>query len=349
MSNTLAIITAAVAAFGITAALGIVLIPWLRKLHFGQTILDIGPSWHKTKQGTPIMGGLLFIIGICVSFVLTAVTVSLTKGPSLEAASTVLPGSDIALLAGGIFLALGSAVIGFADDYIKAVKKQNLGLSAKQKTGAQLLVGIAYLITLYMSHNTWWYIPFLGKVDVAHVAFGIPFWILGLFIVYSAMNSVNLTDGVDGLCSSVTAVVALTFIIVGTLQKFLGLGILAASVLGGCLGFLVWNWNPAKIFMGDTGSLFLGGVVAAMAFAMKSPIMLLLIGIVYVCETMSDIIQIAYFKLTHGKRVFKMAPIHHHFELCGWKEKKICVVFSIVSLIGCTAAVLLIYFGECYS
>ena len=267
MSNIWAVIMAVVVAFAITAALGLVIIPWLRKLHFGQTILEIGPSWHKSKQGTPNMGGFMFIIGIIVSFAVTALTVYLTKGNSLEAAATAVKGSDLSLLISGILLAVGSAIVGFTDDYTKVAKKQNKGLSAKQKTVGQLILALAFLISLYMSHNTWWYIPFVGKVDLAQVAFGIPFWLLGLFIVYGTINSVNLTDGIDGLCSSVTTTVAITFIIIASLQKFLGLSILAAAILGGCLGFLVWNWNPAKTFMGDTGSLFLGGLVAAMGFA----------------------------------------------------------------------------------
>ena len=162
----------------------------------------------------------------------------------------------------------------------------------------------------------------------------------------NAVNSVNLTDGIDGLCSSVTTTVAIAFIVISYIQGFAGLNIFAGALLGGVLGFLCWNWNPAKTFMGDTGSLFLGGMVVALGYLCKCPIILLPIGIVYVCETMSDIIQIGYFKITHGKRIFKMAPIHHHFEMCGWKEKKICVVFSTVNAIGCAIGVLLLYFGN---
>lgn len=348
MNNTFAIIMAVIIAFGVTAALGLVIIPWLKKLHFGQTILEIGPSWHKSKQGTPNMGGFMFIIGIMAAFVVTVVTYLMTSGKSLQAEGTVVEGSDLVLLGAGVLLALGSAVIGFLDDYTKVVKKQNKGLSAKQKTLGQLVLSFAFLLTLYLSGNTWWYIPFMGKVDLAQIAMGVPFWVIGLFIVYGCINSVNLTDGIDGLCSSVTVTVAITFIAIAGLQHFVGLSILAASVLGGCLGFLVWNWNPAKTFMGDTGSLFLGGLVVAMGFATKCPLILLPIGIVYVCETMSDIIQIGYFKLTHGKRVFKMAPIHHHFEMCGWKEKKICAVFTTVSIIGCIIGYALMNYGKCF-
>ncbi len=321
MSTTVALIITAVISFGITAGLGFVIIPWLRKLKFGQTILDIGPSWHKSKQGTPNMGGLMFIIGIIV-------------------------GRDKVLIIAGLCLAFGCGVIGFTDDFIKIKLKRNEGLTAKQKSLGQLVMAFGYTATLWLSHNTVWYLPFIGNVNFEkNIVTGVVFWLVSIFIIVGCVNSVNLTDGIDGLCSSVTVTVAITFIIASVMLKFAGLGILSAALLGGVLGFLCWNWNPAKTFMGDTGSLFLGGIVTALGFAIKCPLLLVLIGLVYVCETMSDIIQIGYFKMTHGKRIFKMAPIHHHFEMCGWKEKKICVVFSIVNAVGCAVALVLMYFG----
>lgn len=347
MNNVSAIILAIVVSFAVTAALGFLIIPWLKKKHFGQTILEIGPSWHKSKQGTPNMGGLMFIPGMIVAFIVAAVAFKLTGG-ELQAARTITPGADLTILISGICLSLAAAFVGFADDYTKVAKKRNLGLSAKQKSLAQVVIAVGFLISLYISGNTWWNIPFAGVIDIAKIAFGIPYWVLGVFIIVGVLNSVNLTDGIDGLCSSVTVTVAAAFLAISVFQKFVGLSIFASCVLGGCLGFLVWNWKPAKIFMGDTGSLFLGGVVVTMAYAAKCPLILLPIGIIYVAETMSDIIQIGYFKITHGKRVFKMAPIHHHFEMTGWKEKKICVVFSIVSIIGCVVGVLLMYYGKSF-
>lgn len=347
MNNVSAIILAIVVSFAVTAALGFVIIPWLKKKHFGQTILEIGPSWHKSKQGTPNMGGLMFIPGMIVAFIITAVVFKLTGG-ELQASRTVTPGADLTILISGICLSLAAAIVGFADDYTKVAKKRNLGLSAKHKSLAQVVIAVGFLVSLYISGNTWWYIPFAGVIDIAKIAFGLPYWVLGVFIIVGVLNSVNLTDGIDGLCSSVTVTVSAAFIAISVFQKFAGLSIFASCVLGGCLGFLVWNWKPAKIFMGDTGSLFLGGVVVTMAYAVKCPLILLPIGIIYVAETMSDIIQIGYFKITHGKRVFKMAPIHHHFEMTGWKEKKICVIFSIISIIGCVVGVLLMYYGKSF-
>ncbi len=341
-------IISVVIAMGITAGLGFIIIPWLRKLKFGQTILEIGPSWHKSKQGTPNMGGLMFIIGIIVSFAVTMLVTAFALKTNVETADVMnaMTHRDLVLLISGIVLALGFGVVGFTDDFIKIKLKRNEGLTAKQKTLGQLIMTFGFILTLWLSHNTSWNIPFIGTVNFEKNIFtAIVFWALSFFIVYGCVNSVNLTDGIDGLCSSVTVTVAVSFIIIGQWMEFTGLKIFAGALLGGVLGFLCWNWNPAKTFMGDTGSLFLGGMVVALGYLCKCPLILLPIGIVYVCETMSDIIQIGYFKITHGKRVFKMAPIHHHFEMCGWKEKKICVVFSFVNAVGCAIGLLILYFG----
>lgn len=347
MNNTVIIIISAVIAFGVTAGLGFVIIPWLRKLKFGQTILEIGPSWHKAKQGTPNMGGLMFIIGIILSVTVSLLTAHFTGLEIQSDYSLLMEGREYVLIIAGLLLALGFGIVGFTDDFIKIKLKRNEGLSAKQKTLGQLIMTFGFVLTMWLSHNTSWYIPFVGTVNFEkNIITAVVFWLLSFFIVYGCVNSVNLTDGIDGLCSSVTATVAAAFIGISVMQKFLGLGVVASALLGGVLGFLCWNWNPAKAFMGDTGSLFLGGIVVAVGYMCKCPIILLPIGIVYACETMSDIIQIGYFKITHGKRIFKMAPIHHHFEMCGWKEKKICVVFSAVNIIGCIVGVLLLYYGS---
>ncbi len=341
-------IISVIISFAVTAALGFVIIPWLRKLKFGQTILEIGPSWHKSKQGTPNMGGFMFIIGIIVSFTVTALLSVFSMDLSIETNDVFNEQThrDTVVLIAGLILALGLGVVGFADDFIKIKLKRNEGLTPKQKTAGQLIMTFGFILTLWLSNNTSWVIPFVGTVNFEKNVFtAIIFWVLSFFIIYGGVNSVNLTDGIDGLCSSVTVTVAVSFIVIGDMMSYLGLEIFAGALLGGVLGFLCWNRNPAKTFMGDTGSLFLGGTVVALGYICKCPLILLPIGIVYVCETMSDIIQIGYFKITHGKRVFKMAPIHHHFEMCGWKEKKICVVFSIVNAVGCVIGVCLLYFG----
>ncbi|MCD7722506.1 MAG: phospho-N-acetylmuramoyl-pentapeptide-transferase [Clostridiales bacterium] len=347
MNMTAGILISIIIGFGITAALGFIVVPWLRKLKFGQTILDIGPSWHKSKQGTPNMGGIMFGAGIIISFAVAAV-IYVSFGGSLESEnySSVITGRENVLCIAGVFLALACGIIGFIDDFIKVKLKRNEGLSAKQKSLFQLAVSFCYILTLWLSHNTSWYFPFLGTINFEkNIVTSVIFWLLSLFIIYGCVNAVNLTDGIDGLCSSVTGVSAAAGIAIAVITGFAGLSFVSGALFGAMIGFLCWNKKPAKVFMGDTGSLFLGGMVVAIGYMIKCPVLLLLIGIVYVLETLSDIIQIGYFKLTHGKRVFKMAPIHHHFEMSGWSEQKICAVFSAVQVIGCAAAVLLIYFG----
>lgn len=346
MTSTIVTIITGVIAFGLTFALGFVVIPWLRKMSFGQTILDIGPAWHKSKQGTPTMGGVMFFAGIIVASIVGLVSCKLAGIPLESEAASMLPGKDMVLIIASLVFALGCGVVGFADDFIKIKLKRNEGLSAKQKTFGQLIMTLGYTMTLWLSHNTVWVLPFIGKVDFEQNFFtGVVFWLVSIFIIYGCVNSVNLTDGIDGLCTSITTTVAVTFLIASIFTKFVGLEIVSAALLGAMLGFLIWNWNPAKVFMGDTGSLFLGGLVVAFGFAIKCPLLLLPIGIVYVSETMSDIIQIVYFQLTKGKRIFKMAPIHHHFEMVGWKEKKICIIFSIASAMGCAIGLFCIYYG----
>lgn len=332
----LTVLSAAVAFLG-AVLLGRVIIPWLHKLKFGQTILDIGPSWHKNKQGTPTMGGIMFIISICAACVISLVINSAAGNPMS------ISGETYTKLWAGLIMALLFGLIGFADDYIKVVKKRNLGLTIPQKSVAQILVCAGYLISLYlaMGKAPYMFVPFVGNVRL-----GVFYWILGVCVLYGAINAVNFTDGIDGLCSSVTVTCAAGFLVTAALYKFIGVGILAAALLGGCAGFLIWNHYPAKVFMGDTGSMFLGGMVVALAYAIDCPLILLLFGFIYVVEAMSDVIQIGYFKLTHGKRIFRMAPIHHHFEMGGWSEKKIDTIFSLVNLVACAVGVLLMYSGR---
>lgn len=341
MNIIIACAVAAVVAFAVSFALGYVVIPFLHKLKFGQTILEIGPKWHKNKQGTPTMGGILFIVGTLVAF---GVVVLIDKflGGDIIGTNEIVEKSMNIKVWGGLVMALGFAFIGFLDDYIKVVKKRNMGLTILQKTVLQIVLMVGYLLTLFINDPTGsMFIPFVGMIETR-----IFFWVIGVAVIYCTTNAVNFTDGIDGLCGSVTVTAAVSFIVVGALRNCLGVSLLAAALAGGLVGYLIWNWHPAKVMMGDLGSMFLGGMIVALSYAIDCPFIILLIGIIYVAEFASDIIQIGYFKLTHGKRIFKMAPIHHHFEMCGWKEVKIVKIFSFVNLLGGIAAILLVYFGN---
>ena len=318
----------------ITAAFGPLFIPWLHKLKFGQEIREEGPKWHQKKSGTPTMGGIMFIVGIGVAVVATLV-LSAVKGTldTVFVKGCLLP----------YLIALGFGAIGFVDDYIKVVKKRNLGLTPIQKFSMQLGLAVVYIGALYLMGvlETDIYIPFVRHTIELPMWLYIPFV---LFIIVGVVNAVNLTDGLDGLAATVTAVVAF-FMAFSAYVVFdaEGLSVFSIAVLGGMLGFLVYNRYPAKVFMGDTGSLFLGAAVALMAIDLKIEIYLILMGFIYFAETFSVIIQTSYFKYTkkkygEGRRVFKMTPIHHHFEMCGWDEKKIVRVFSLLTALLCIVA-----------
>lgn len=340
MKDLTSVIAAAVA-FAVTAGSGYFVIPYLKKLKFGQTILDIGPKWHKGKQGTPTMGGVMIIAGVLLSLL---VAFGYSAAVSGRFASELHDSYRLSVFLSGIFLALGMSAIGFMDDYIKVVKKRNLGLTARQKTFLQLLVAAAYLISLCLSGMKTTTIPFIGDINIVKGA-GLIFWPIALMFIYGFTNAVNLTDGIDGLASSVTLVVACAFMLAsGFLYQF-GINALSAALAGACCGFIVWNAKPAKVFMGDTGSMFLGGAVVAISFGTERPVLLLLAGITYFTEALSDILQVAHYKRTK-KRLFKMAPLHHHFEMCGWSEQKIVLVFSGVAALGSLLALLPIIFNK---
>lgn len=332
MTNTYTLI-AAIIAFGVTALLGFKMIPYLRKLKFGQTIREEGPAWHQKKQGTPTMGGIMFIIGTAVAL-MVAVPLWLvkTEGETMLAVVRVLS---------GFIMAAAMGLVGFMDDFISIKKHRNLGLTEIQKLVLQFLIVGAYLFSVKLAGGTSeMLIPYIGTVD-----WGIFYYILAAIFIVGMINAVNFTDGIDGLNGTVTFVVALGFMVTAYYMNYMGVAILAAACAGGCIGFLIWNFNPAKVFMGDTGSLFLGGMVCALAFGLNIPIMLIIYGIVYIIEIVSVVLQVTYFKLTKGKRLFKMSPIHHHFELCGWNEVKICAVFGLVSLIACAVGTVMVVTG----
>ena len=330
---------AAVVAFAATAALGYIVIPYLKRLKFGQTILDIGPKWHKSKEGTPTMGGVMIVAGVLLSLAISYTYSAIAKG---RFAIDMKSPYRLSVFLAGLIMALCMSAIGFMDDYIKVVKKRNLGLTARQKTFLQLLVSAAYLATLCIAGMKTAYIPFIGDVDITS-GFGLLFWPIALMFIYGFTNAVNLTDGIDGLASAVTLVVACAFMLASGFLNNMGINAMSAALAGACVGFIVWNAKPAKVFMGDTGSMFLGGMVVAVSFGIGRPILLIFAGITYFLEALSDIIQVAYYKRTK-KRFFKMAPLHHHFEMSGWSEQKIVYVFSVITAVGCAIALLPIIF-----
>ena len=330
MNGSYSLVTALVA-FALTALSGFILIPYLRRLKFGQTILDIGPAWHKSKQGTPTMGGFMFIIGITAAAVIGYMTVIGQTDWAMQPESLLATAKYFV----GLATALAFGFIGFMDDYVKVVKKRNLGLTASQKLLMQFLVAFVFLAGLYWAgdRSTVVFIPFMGQLDL-----GVFYYVLAVLGMVGFVNAVNFTDGIDGLAASVTFVVALSFVAVGILLRQWLTSAMALALAGGCLGFLVWNFHPAKVFMGDTGSLFLGGLVAALGFSAGIPVFLLFMGIIYICEIGSVVLQVISFKST-GKRIFKMSPIHHHYEMSGYSEVKIVFLFSLVTLVGCALAI----------
>ncbi len=313
------ILITAAASLVLTGVIGWFLLPVLRALKAGQSIREIGPTWHNNKAGTPMMGGLMFIFGLVLCLLFNI--------PTMKEYSVFYV----------LILSLCFGLVGFLDDFCKAKFKRNLGLTSFQKAALQMTVSAIYLYLLYrqgvMTTNL--YIPFLNVRVPIHFVVYILF---AMFVMVGCVNAVNLTDGVDGLCGSVTIPVMVFFTAYAIAQEKWDLALLPAALTGGLVAYLVYNWHPAKVFMGDTGSLFLGGVVCALAFALDIPLILILVGFVYIVETLSVIAQVGYFKLTHGKRLFKMAPIHHHFEMCGWKEVKIVLVFTLVSALMCVLA-----------
>ena len=307
----------------VSAGFGVILIPYLKKLKVGAHILEIGPRWQKDKEGTPLMGGFMFIASTVICALVGYVLISRYRAANLIDE----PDNALYKLLLGLAASLGFMLVGFADDYIKVVKKRNQGFNAKAKSLCQLVIVILYLAGLHwLGGTTSVVIPFIGGLDL-----GIVYYPLMAVAIYGFVNAVNLTDGVDGLCGSVTLVYSAAFTLIFVLLGNWEYSAFATALAGGCLGFLVWNLHPAKVFMGDTGSMFLGGCVVAFGFASGLELLIPLVGVIYLIEAMSDVIQIGSYKLRH-KRVFKMAPIHHHFELSGWSEYKIMFVFSAITL-----------------
>ena len=311
------IIVPALIAFGVSVILSPIIIPFLKKLKFGQFVRDDGPESHLKKSGTPTMGGLIILFSIVITSLFY-----------IKDHKEIVP---------ILFATLGFGLVGFLDDFIKVVMKRSLGLRAWQKMLGQFLVtGVfAYYIHAYTDLGTTMIIPFTHKVvDLGWVYFPLMF-----FVMLGTANGANFTDGLDGLASSVTVLIA-TFFAIASIAAGSGVTPITCAVVGSLLGFLVYNVYPARVFMGDTGSLALGGFVASTALMLRIPLFIVIVGLVYLIEVLSVILQVGYFKITHGKRIFKMAPIHHHFELCGWSETRVVAVFSVVTAIMCLIALL---------
>lgn len=325
---------AGILSFLISTLLGKWVIPALQRLHFGQTIREEGPAWHQSKSGTPTMGGVLFIAATVATALLTILISQLFLDYQILSATTL----SLVKLFGTLLLALGCGLIGFLDDYIKVVKKRNLGLTARQKLIAQLLVATAFAVAMYLAGGHVIKVPFFGPVDFGF--WYIPFCI---FVIIAMSNATNLTDGVDGLCGSVSFIAVLPLVVIAGNTAAFGISAVAVAFAGALAGFLMWNLHPARVFMGDTGSLFIGALLTGLAFSLEQPFLLVPIGIIYILENLSVILQVTYFKLTHGRRLFKMSPLHHHFELCNWSENKIVLVFSAVTVIGGVLALLLFF------
>ena len=303
----------------LSGLIGFLILPVLRALKAGQSIREVGPTWHNYKAGTPMMGGLMFIFSLVICLLIAI--------PTMEDYSVFFV----------LAMSLCFGAVGFVDDFCKMKKKRNEGLTSMQKLLLQLAVSALFLYAMYKQGtlNCELYIPF---VNVSFTVHPLVYIFFAMFVMVGCDNAVNLTDGVDGLSSSVTLPVLVFFTAAAFCMGKIDLALMPACLVGGLIAYLFYNWHPAKVFMGDTGSLFLGGVVCAMAFALEMPLILILVGFIYICETLSVILQVGYFKLTHGKRLFKMSPIHHHFEMCGWKEVKICLVFTAITAVMCILA-----------
>lgn len=307
-----------VISFTVSVLLSPVIIPFLKKLKAGQTVREDGPKTHLKKTGTPTMGGIIILLSVVI-----------TSGFYVKDYPKIIP---------VLFLTLGFGIIGFLDDYIKVVLRRSMGLTPWQKMAGQLVVtGVfAYYITKYLSLDLSMRLPFIHGKMIDFGPFNIP---VLFFIIIATVNGTNFTDGLDGLASSVTVIVATFFSVIAIGTKS-GIEPVTCAVAGALLGFLLFNVYPASVFMGDTGSLALGGFVAACAYMLQMPLYILLVGIVYAAEVLSVVIQVVWFKVSGGKRIFKMAPLHHHFELCGWPETRIVACFSIITAIFCLIALM---------
>ncbi len=341
MSVFAVIAVAGIAGLAVTGILGFSLIPWLGKLEFGQSFVLFGEKNRIIKQAAPSMGGIMLVIGTACAVILAVATDKIAGG-DIASSGSLVPQEMYTKLWSGLLTAVSFSFIGIIDDYFKIRTRQRLGLTLKQKTVMQFFVSLAYLTAIYMGMNgkPYMFIPFAGNTEP-----GFFYWIMGILLMYASVNAVEITDGVDGLCGSVTFTAAVSLGIIAAMKGLFGFSAVSAALAGSCTGFLFWNKSPAKILMGKTGTMFLGGAVVMLSYATGCPLILILSGLSYFVIGLSDVLQIVYYKKTGGKPLFKSAPVQHHLKLIGWSDKKITLTFTAVNTLGGLAAVAVMYYG----
>ena len=335
--NSIAVIgVAGIAGLAVTFILGFSLIPFFGRFEFGQTFL----APHK-KRPAPSMGGIMLVIGTVLAVILAVATDKIAGG-DIVASGSLIAQEMYGKLWNGLLMAVSLSLAGLIDDYFKIKTQRNLGLKVKQKTVIEFFVSLAYLTGLYMGMNgkPYMFVPFYGNVEP-----GFFYWIIGILFIYATVNAVDITDGIDGLCSGVTLTAAVSLGVIAALKGLLGFFAVSAALAGSCVGFLLWNKNPAKALSGKTGTLFMAGMIVAISYAISCPLILLLSGISYFIIGSTNIIQIVYYKKTGGKPLFRNAPVQHHLILCGWSDKKIALTFTAINAVGGAAAVAVMYYG----
>ena len=340
MNVAVAVITAFVAAFALTAVSGFVLIPALRQLQFGLPV-SYGDKKLYGKGNVPTAGGIMLVLGTVSAVLITVITDKLMGG-DIAASGSVVPQEMYTKLWSGVTAALAFGFIGFIDDYFRISTNGKSGLTVKQKSLLQVLTAVAYLTSLHMGMQgaPFMFIPFIGNVET-----GFFHWIFGVVFIYGAVNSADVTDGVDGLSSGISVTAAVSLGVIAALKGFFGFSAAASALAGACIGFLLWNKNPAKIHLGKTGSMFLGGMTVALAYALGCPLIILLSSVSYFIEGFSVVAQVAYFKATGGKLLLKTAPLHRHMQICGKNHKKISLTLTAINILGAASAVAVMYYG----
>ncbi len=336
MSELAIIAVAGIAGLAVTFIMGFSLVPWLGKLEFGQSY----PAFEK-KQPAPLMGGILLVIGTVSAVILSVSTDKIAGGEIISSGSLIAQEMQTKFWS-GLFMALSFSLVGLTDDYYRIKTRLNTGLTIKQKTVMQFFIILAYLTGLYMGMNgmPYMFVPFYGNTEP-----GFFYWIIGFLVIYAAVNAVDITDGIDGLCGSMTFTAAVSLGVIAALKGLFGFSVMSAALAGSCVGFLLWNKHPAKIFAGRTGPMFLGGMLVAISYATGCPLILFLSGLSFFVIGASEVIRVAYYKKT-GKSLFmKSAPLQYHLKSVGWSDRKIVLVFTAVNIIGGVSAVTVMYFG----